>query len=207
VNEEVTVATAADMRALGRRLAVVLGAGDLVILSGPLGAGKTTLTQGIGEGLGVRGPVTSPTFVIARVHPPLAAVPAAGVGQLPGGRGLAGHRPALVHADAYRLGSALELDDLDLDADTATSVTVVEWGEGLAEGLAEDRLEITIATRSAGAEGREDVAGLADLPGETTSADPSEEAWQNSPRTVRVRGIGARWEDIRLPPADVADRL
>ena len=134
MNEEVTVATGADMRVLGRRLALLLRAGDLVILSGPLGAGKTTLTQGIGDGLGVRGPITSPTFVIARVHPSL--VPA---------RGLAASRPALVHADAYRLGSALEMDDLDLDADTATSVTVVEWGEGLAEGLAADRLEITIA--------------------------------------------------------------
>ena len=121
------------MRALGRSLATVLRAGDLVILSGGLGAGKTTLTQGIGDGLGVRGPITSPTFVIARVHPPVGA--AAATGEL---------RPALVHADAYRLGSVLELDDLDLDTDTAASVTVVEWGEGLAEGLAADRLEITI---------------------------------------------------------------
>lgn len=129
MNEEVTVATAEEMRDLGRGLAALLRAGDLVILNGPLGAGKTTLTQGIGDGMAVRGPITSPTFVIARVHPPLA------------GRGAG---TALVHADAYRLGSALELDDLDLDADTDTSVTVVEWGEGLAEGLAADRLEITI---------------------------------------------------------------
>jgi tRNA threonylcarbamoyladenosine biosynthesis protein TsaE len=120
-HEEVTVATAAQMRALGRRLASLLRAGDLVILSGSLGAGKTTLTQGIGEGLGVRGPVTSPTFVIARVHPPLK--PAAG---------LTAAGPALVHADAYRLGSVLEMDDLDLDADTA------------------DRLEITIAPAADG---------------------------------------------------------
>src|SRR6185437_15885969 len=121
------------MRALGRSLAQLLRPGDLVILSGGLGAGKTTLTQGIGAGLGIRGPVTSPTFVIARVHPPLP-------GKAGGPRGAAGFRPALVHADAYRLGSALELDDLDLDTDTAASVTVVEWGEGLAEGLAADRL-------------------------------------------------------------------
>ena len=128
-----TVATAEQMRALGRSLATVLRAGDLVILSGGLGAGKTTLTQGIGAGLGVRGPITSPTFVIARVHPPVAA------------RGRRPElRPALVHADAYRLGSVLELDDLDLDTDTAASVTVVEWGEGLAEGLSADRLEVTI---------------------------------------------------------------
>src|SRR5581483_6513439 len=96
---------------------------DLVILNGPLGAGKTALVQGIGEGLGVRGAVVSPTFVIARVHR----------GPLP-----------LVHVDAYRLGSLDEVDDLDLDVDTADAVTVVEWGSGLVEQLADDRLEITI---------------------------------------------------------------
>jgi tRNA threonylcarbamoyladenosine biosynthesis protein TsaE len=126
MRELVDVATAGDMRGLGRRLAADLRAGDLLVLSGPLGAGKTTLVQGIGEGLGVRGPVTSPTFVIARVHP-----------SLRGG-------PALVHADAYRLGGVAEIDDLDLDSDAASSVTAVEWGEGLAEGLSEDRLEISI---------------------------------------------------------------
>jgi tRNA threonylcarbamoyladenosine biosynthesis protein TsaE len=104
---ELRIATDGDMRDLGRRLAALLRAGDLVILAGPLGAGKTTLVQGIGAGLGVRGPVTSPTFVIARVHPPLA-----------------GGGPALVHADAYRLGSFGEVDDLDLDTDAATAVTV-----------------------------------------------------------------------------------
>src|ERR1700739_2228477 len=141
-----TVATAAQMRSLGRSLAAVLRAGDLVILSGGLGAGKTTLTQGIGDGLGVRGPVTSPTFVIARVHP--------------------GPTP-LVHVDAYRLGSALELDDLDLDADTDMSVTIVEWGEGLAEDLASDRLEITImpAVASEGPLARDDEpADIGDQP-------------------------------------------
>jgi tRNA threonylcarbamoyladenosine biosynthesis protein TsaE len=114
------------MGGLGRRLAAGLRAGDLLVLSGPLGAGKTTLVQGIGDGLGVRGPITSPTFVIARVHP-----------SLRGG-------PALVHADAYRLGGVAEIDDLDLDSDAASSVTAVEWGEGLAEGLSEDRLEVSI---------------------------------------------------------------
>jgi len=97
---ELRIATDGDMRDLGRRLAALLRAGDLVILAGPLGAGKTTLVQGIGAGLGVRGPVTSPTFVIARVHP-----------------ALTGSGPALVHADAYRLGSFSEVDDLDLDTD------------------------------------------------------------------------------------------
>ena len=141
------IATAADMRDLGRRLAALLRAGDLVILAGPLGAGKTTLVQGIGEGLGVRGPVTSPTFVIARVHPVLT-----------------GPGPALVHADAYRLGSVGEVDDLDLDTDAASAVTVVEWGSGLAEGLAEDRLEISI-----------------------------EPDLDDDVRSVRIIGHGARW--------------
>jgi tRNA threonylcarbamoyladenosine biosynthesis protein TsaE len=120
----INVPTSEEMRDLGRRLAELLRAGDLVLLSGPLGAGKTTLTQGVGDGLAVRGPVTSPTFVIARVHPSLA-----------GG-------PSLVHADAYRLGGLDELDDLDLDLQDA--VTVVEWGGGIAEGLSEERLEVVI---------------------------------------------------------------
>jgi tRNA threonylcarbamoyladenosine biosynthesis protein TsaE len=120
----IPVPTDEAMRELGRRLAAALRAGDLVVLSGPLGAGKTTLTQGLGEGLKVRGPITSPTFVIARVHPSLA-----------GG-------PALVHVDAYRLGGLEEVDDLDLDLQDA--VTVVEWGEGMVEELSEDRLQVAI---------------------------------------------------------------
>src|SRR5258708_29802187 len=120
------------MRALGARLAALLRPGDLVVLTGPLGAGKTTLVQGIGGGLDVRGPITSPTFVIARVHP-----------SLRGG-------PDLVHADAYRLGSRLEVDDLDLDADVDHSVTVVEWGEGLVEGLTAGHLRITIGWAESG---------------------------------------------------------
>jgi tRNA threonylcarbamoyladenosine biosynthesis protein TsaE len=123
---EVDVADGEAMQALGAELAASLRAGDLVVLSGGLGAGKTTLTQGIGSGLGVRGPVTSPTFVIARVHPSLV-----------GG-------PALVHVDAYRLGDAFEVDDLDLDASVEDSVTVVEWGTGKVEALAEDRLEVSL---------------------------------------------------------------
>jgi tRNA threonylcarbamoyladenosine biosynthesis protein TsaE len=121
-----SVPTASDMRDLGRRLAKLLRGGDLLILSGDLGAGKTTLTQGLGEGLGVRGEITSPTFVIARVHPSL------------------GGAPALVHVDAYRLGGVAEIDDLDLDASLEEAVTVVEWGTGLAEALTEDRLEVRI---------------------------------------------------------------
>jgi tRNA threonylcarbamoyladenosine biosynthesis protein TsaE len=121
---EMTLATADDTRRFGRRLATLLRAGDLVLLSGGLGAGKTTLAQGIGDGLGVRGPVTSPTFVIARVHPPL------------------GDGPPLVHVDAYRLGGLAEVDDLDLDASLDESVTVVEWGDGKVEDLSDDRLEV-----------------------------------------------------------------
>jgi len=117
---------AETMRALGERLGGSLVAGDLVVLTGELGAGKTTFTQGLGTGLQVRGGVTSPTFVIARVHPSLV-----------GG-------PDLVHVDAYRLGGLDELDDLDLDTSLDSAVTVVEWGAGLAEGLADSRLEVVI---------------------------------------------------------------
>jgi tRNA threonylcarbamoyladenosine biosynthesis protein TsaE len=148
--QEMRIATDTEMRDLGRRLAGILRAGDLVILAGPLGAGKTTLVQGIGAGLGVRGPITSPTFVIARVHP-----------------ALSGAGPALVHADAYRLGSISEVDDLDLDTDATAAVTVVEWGTGLAEGLAEDRLEISI---------QPDLA--------------------SDVRTVQLNGHGARWNGL-----------
>ncbi|WP_392544595.1 tRNA (adenosine(37)-N6)-threonylcarbamoyltransferase complex ATPase subunit type 1 TsaE [Oryzobacter sp. 24SJ04S-52] len=142
----VVLTTVADTQALGLALGRLLAPGDLVVLTGGLGAGKTTLTQGLGEGLGVRGPVTSPTFVIARVHPSLV-----------GG-------PPLVHVDAYRLGGALELDDLDLDADVASSVTVVEWGHGLAEDLSEDRLEVVL------------------------DVDTASEV-----RTATVTGVGGRW--------------
>jgi tRNA threonylcarbamoyladenosine biosynthesis protein TsaE len=124
---------AETMRDLGRRVGGALRAGDLVVLTGELGAGKTTFTQGLGEGLHVRGGVTSPTFVIARVHPSLV-----------GG-------PDLVHVDAYRLGGIEELDDLDLDTSLDTAVTVVEWGAGLAEGLAAQRLDVVI-TRALGDE-------------------------------------------------------
>jgi tRNA threonylcarbamoyladenosine biosynthesis protein TsaE len=145
---EVDLPTAEATQDLGRRLGRQLRAGDLVVLTGDLGAGKTTLTQGLGEGLGVRGPVTSPTFVIARVHPPLS-----------GG-------PALVHVDAYRIGGAVELDDLDLDADVDESVTVVEWGHGVAERLADAYLEVVL-----------------------TVADEER-------RTARLSGVGARWHDL-----------
>jgi tRNA threonylcarbamoyladenosine biosynthesis protein TsaE len=168
---EVRVPSGAKMRDLGRRLAGLLGAGDLVVLTGSLGAGKTTLVQGIGQGLGVRGPVTSPTFVIARVHP-----------SLRGG-------PALVHADAYRLGSRAEVDDLDLDADLDSSVTVVEWGEGLVEDLSPSYLEIKITVMRQSAP-----------PGRLGGQAPDEL------RVVRLTGTGARWaaaaRSVRLALAD-----
>ncbi len=151
LSSHVTLVSAADTHDLGMRLGRRLRAGDLVVLTGGLGAGKTTLTQGIGAGLGVRGPVTSPTFVIARVHP-----------SLEGG-------PALVHVDAYRLGGALELDDLDLDTDVADSVTVVEWGHGVAERLADAYLEVELTT------GPREV------------------------RTARLAGFGDRWAGVVTP--------
>lgn len=125
--------SAGDMVACGAALAGVLTAGDMVILDGPLGAGKTTFTRGLGDGLGVRGPVTSPTFVIARVHP-----------SLRGG-------PSLVHVDAYRLESLDDVDSLDLDASLEDSVTVVEWGVGRVEHLAQSYLLIKL--------GRSDIDG------------------------------------------------
>jgi tRNA threonylcarbamoyladenosine biosynthesis protein TsaE len=150
---DLDIATAQDMRDLGVRLARILAPGDLVVLDGPLGAGKTTLAQGIGAGLGIRGGVTSPTFVIARVHPSL------------------GNGPALVHADAYRVAGPLEIDDLDLDASVADSVTIVEWGRGLVEGLAPDRLDIEISRTVAG---------------------------ESEVRQVRITTQGRRWDGVEL---------
>ena len=126
VAERIEAEKADQTRKAGQWLGERLTRGDLIILSGELGAGKTTFTQGLAEGLGVRGPITSPTFVIARVHPSVV-----------GG-------PPLVHVDAYRLGSLAELDVLDLDASVEESVTVVEWGEGKAEVLSGDRIEVRI---------------------------------------------------------------
>ena len=145
--------TAESMRALGERLAALLRPGDVIIATGDLGAGKTTLTQGIGAGLGVAGPVISPTFVLSRVH-----------------RSSVGG-PGLVHVDAYRLGSFDELEDLDLEASLADSVTLIEWGGGIAEGLADDRLDIDIRR------------GL----------DP-----QDDTRLVFLAGTGHRWDDVEL---------
>jgi tRNA threonylcarbamoyladenosine biosynthesis protein TsaE len=118
-----TIATPEEMAALGSRLAAQLRAGDVVALNGELGAGKTTLTRGIGAALGVRGAVTSPTFVLARTHPRVGAAP-------------------LVHVDAYRLSSPAELDDLDIDY--AGSIVVVEWAAGMLDGVTESWLDVSI---------------------------------------------------------------
>ncbi|WP_166354744.1 tRNA (adenosine(37)-N6)-threonylcarbamoyltransferase complex ATPase subunit type 1 TsaE [Phytoactinopolyspora limicola] len=171
---ELDVATAAEMSALGRRLGPLLRAGDLVLLGGGLGAGKTTFTQGLGEGLGVRGPITSPTFMIARVHPSLH-------GGVP-----------LVHVDAYRLGGWDELEDLDLEATLDEAVTVVEWGEGLAEGLAGERLEIHIERSIDGS----DPGRTPDVV-EPGAVEPGEVV---DPRRVRVVAVGERWASVRLDP-------
>ena len=160
---------AAATRAWGEALAGVLGAGDLVVLTGDLGAGKTTLTQGIGAGLGVRGQVASPTFVIARVHP-----------SLRGG-------PALVHVDAYRLGSLDDVDALDLDESLEDSVTIVEWGGGLVESLADDRLEIVLDRPRGGSD-----AGAAD----DAAGDDDPAA---GVRRVTLTTHGERWDGVVIP--------
>ena len=125
------VRTADETHALAAGLGAQLQAGDLLVLTGELGAGKTTFTQGLGEGLGVRAGIISPTFVLVRIHPNLPD------GPRPGG-------PDLVHVDAYRLGSASEIDDIDLENTMDSAVTVVEWGRGRVEHLSESRLEVDL---------------------------------------------------------------
>nr|WP_255372176.1 tRNA (adenosine(37)-N6)-threonylcarbamoyltransferase complex ATPase subunit type 1 TsaE [Demequina sp. NBRC 110053] len=141
MDRTVTVPDAETMRRLGSDvLAPVLQAGDLVILTGDLGAGKTTLTQGLGAALGVRGDVASPTFIIARTHPSLT------------------DGPDLVHVDAYRLTTLAELDDLDLDTSLEDAVTVVEWGDDAA-ALSDDRLHLTILRERGGVFDMDDPSG------------------------------------------------
>lgn len=129
--------TAEDTLALGEQLGRHLRAGDVVVLSGPLGAGKTMLAKGIARGLDVQGPITSPSYVLARIHR----------AQRPGG-------PSMVHVDVYRLLDApgvdlpAELDSLDLDTDLDEAVVVVEWGEGLAERLSDHHLDVTLERRA-----------------------------------------------------------
>lgn len=146
------VPTSEVMASLGSKLAGVLRGGDVIVANGDLGAGKTTLAQGLGQGLSVSGPITSPTFVLSRIHPSRTG-------------------PQLVHVDAYRLASAAEVDDLDLDDSLTGSVTFIEWGAGLVEQLSADRLEI-------------DIERSPDIDDDT--------------RTVTIRAVGSRWADVDL---------
>jgi tRNA threonylcarbamoyladenosine biosynthesis protein TsaE len=155
---ELTIATPTDMEELGARVATQLVAGDLVVLNGELGAGKTTFTRGLGAALGVRGPVTSPTFVLARTHPRAAGAP-------------------LVHVDAYRLGSAVELDDLDIDFER--SIVVVEWGAGLLDGITDNWLEIDIVR-----------------PRGPSTSSGTEVFDGPEPRSVVLTSHGDRWQDL-----------
>ncbi|BDZ39159.1 tRNA (adenosine(37)-N6)-threonylcarbamoyltransferase complex ATPase subunit type 1 TsaE [Microbacterium suwonense] len=148
------IATTDAMERLGLHIGEQLQAGDLLVLTGALGAGKTTFTRGLAEGLGVRGPVQSPTFVIARTHPSL-------IGGAP-----------LVHVDAYRLGSAAELDDLDIDF--ARSVVVIEWGRAMAASVADAWWDIEI---------ERPVGGVAELADEDLDAD--------APRFVTIERVTA----------------
>jgi tRNA threonylcarbamoyl adenosine modification protein YjeE len=143
---DTAVATTDEMGALGARLAAVLRAGDLVVLTGPLGAGKTTLTRGLGAALGARGQVSSPTFVLARTHPTTSG-------------------PDLVHVDAYRLSDPVELDDLDLDWDA--SIVVVEWGRGFVDRISDSVLDVEIVRATgADADAPDDDADPDDVPDE-----------------------------------------
>lgn len=157
---QLEIDTPEHMAELGARLALELRAGDLIALNGELGAGKTTLTRGLGDQLGVHGSVTSPTFVLARTHRRI------------------GGGPPLVHVDAYRLGSAAELDDLDID--WAASIVVVEWASGMLEGVAEHWIEIDIQRPT----------------GAGTELVEDEEPVES--RLVTITGHGARWHDLRL---------
>ncbi|TFH52379.1 tRNA (adenosine(37)-N6)-threonylcarbamoyltransferase complex ATPase subunit type 1 TsaE [Actinomyces viscosus] len=187
---EITVATgdADETRALGARLAHLLRPGDLVMLSGGLGAGKTTLAQGIGAALGVRGRVSSPTFIIARVHPSLS------------------EGPDLIHVDAYRITSLEEIDALDLDSSLDRSVTLVEWGEEKVEALSPDRLEIQVlrphGAVGAGTPQPDDAPAVSGRSGDPEAADPVVDLGgvDDGNRTITVRALGPRWADTDLSP-------
>ncbi len=208
--------TAEQTRELAERLGAQLRAGDLVLLDGELGAGKTTFTQGLGRGLGTVEGIISPTFVLARRHPNDPS------GPRPGG-------PGLVHVDAYRLAGAAQVEDIDLEETLPDWVTVIEWGRGKVEHLSPSRLEIGIERPQGGDRSLADVlaefgagddgvdgedalgAGAAEEAGELppsaeteARARPAEDRLEepgDAPRTLRLRGIGPRWAE---PPAAVA---
>lgn len=192
---EFSTRTVAQTQQIAGNLAAQLRGGDLIILSGELGAGKTTFTQGLGRSLGVREGIISPTFVLVRIHPNLPD------GPNPGG-------PDLVHVDAYRLATAGEIDDIDLESTMDSSVTVVEWGVDRVEHLAASRLEIELVR----AVGAADVmaAGLVAADADDGSMDLEEifagsfdaEADDEEPRTLRLRALGPRWAGIDLSRLD-----
>lgn len=156
--------TPEQTRALGCALGELLAAGDLVMLSGDLGAGKTTFTQGVAEGLGVRGGVASPTYIVARVHP-----------SLRGG-------PDLIHVDAYRITGVEDLETLDLDSTIEEAVTVVEWGQGKTEVMSDNRLEVQV-NRATGGSARQATQGQIDL----TDMDDGRRSFTFLP-------YGSRWD-------------
>lgn len=162
----------AATHALAARIAGLLRPGDLLILTGDLGAGKTTFTQGLGLALGVQGRISSPTFIIAREHPGMMCED-----------GRSG--PALIHVDAYRLGSLDELDALDLDSALEDAITVVEWGKGVVEGLSEDRLEIELTRQRGGAFSTVESGG---------THDPATDEL----RVATIIGIGPRWTGVEF---------
>ncbi len=187
---EFRVTTTEATQAIAERLGALLATGDLLVLSGELGAGKTTFTQGLGRGLGVRPGVISPTFVLVRIHPNLHD------GPNPGG-------PDLVHVDAYRLGSAAEIDDIDLENTLDSAVTVVEWGAGRVEHLAESRLEIELLRAAGGGpgvntgggpNGRGATGANAGAGSNDGGATGDGTDGEDEPRLLRIRAIGPRWD-------------
>jgi tRNA threonylcarbamoyladenosine biosynthesis protein TsaE len=198
------VRTAEQTHALAAGLGAQLQAGDLLVLTGELGAGKTTFTQGLGEGLGVRAGIISPTFVLVRIHPNLPD------GPRPGG-------PDLVHVDAYRLGSASEIDDIDLENTLDSAVTVVEWGRGRVEHLSESRLEVDLVRSLGGAPTPHTVTAqhaplVPDDTGDLAAArDPGvldfDTDDDDEPRTIVLRGFGPRWVHPPVLPAPIGTLL
>ncbi|CAN7462458.1 tRNA (adenosine(37)-N6)-threonylcarbamoyltransferase complex ATPase subunit type 1 TsaE [Arthrobacter sp. LjRoot14] len=179
-----TVQSAEETHALAAALGAVLDAGDLVILTGELGAGKTTFTQGLGEGLGVRAGIISPTFVLVRIHPNLPD------GPRPGG-------PDLVHVDAYRLESAAEIDDIDLENTLDSTVTVVEWGRGRVEHLSDSALDVELHRHLGSSPG----AAGGSAPGSADGVLDFDTDDDDEPRTIMIRGYGPRWAEQPLLPA------
>lgn len=183
---EFATGTAEATQKLAGKLAGLLHAGDLIILSGELGAGKTTFTQGLGRSLGVREGIISPTFVLVRIHPNLPA------GPNPGG-------PDLVHVDAYRLATPGEIDDIDLENTMDSSVTVVEWGVDRVEHLAASRLEIELVRAVGGAApaaaGSPDPAA-APVADDDFFATFDTDGDDDEPRTLRLRAVGPRWDGV-----------